>query len=354
MQVVVRELTESEYPLWDELAAVSLQRTIFAQRWWMEIVTQGEVRLLGCFNGDRLVGGLPIWVCRTLGVRRLRQPLLTPYWGPLLRPLEGKSLTRINAEMHILRALAEALAAWPDIVTLWHHSLTNWLPFRWNNFTQTTRYTYRLPDLSDLMSITRSRHDAVGQQLRRATRDGLRIVDMVDPAVVTRLNRMSMERQGAHRSQEMQQVWPALARAASEHQCLFTTAAMDTDDNVHAAMGMVWDDRCAYGIINGADLQYRNSYGSTMTMWREIEYASTVVPEFDFEGSVVESVEQFYRRFGGQLTRYMLVSRSASLPLNLLRALQRFAGGNGDRPHKSIQKKSAGTVEPISDGVPTA
>jgi hypothetical protein len=342
VQLSVHELTESEYPLWDELAAVSPQRTIFTQRWWMEIVTQGQVRLLGCFQGDCLVGGLPIWTCQTLGVRRLRQPPLSPYWGPLLRPLEGKALTQINTEMHVMRALAEALSPWADIAMLWHHSLVNWLPFYWNNFTQTTRYTYRLPDLSDLLRIAKSRHDSVGQQLRRAERDGLHIVDMVDADVVAQLNRLSMAHQGANHSDGLQRVWPALAKAAGERQCLFTTAAMDADDHVHAAMAMVWDDRCAYGIVNGADRQFRNSYGTTMTMWREIEYAATEVPEFDFEGSTVESVEQFYRRFGGQLTRYMLVTRTASTRLNVVRTLYKYFQHGGNRPKKSAIRKPVG------------
>lgn len=322
MPLIVRELTVDEYPRWDELAAVSPQRSIFAQRWWMEIVTQGEGRLLGCFDSDRLMAGMPVWSCRGLGVMRLRQPPLTPYWGPLLHPLDGKPQAQATTRMHVLRALAEALAPWPDIAMQWHHSLENWLPFYWNGFTQTTRYTYRIPDLSDLTSVAKQRHESVGQQLRRAERDGLRIEEMVDPAIVARLNRLSMARQGAESSAEIQQFWPELAREALARNCLFTTAAVDGTGNMHAAMAMVWDDRCAYALVNGIDPQFRNSYGSTLTMWREVEYAASVVPEFDFEGSMVEGVEQFYRRFGGALCPYLRVSRSASLRLNLARSVQ--------------------------------
>ncbi|MHB0937005.1 MAG: GNAT family N-acetyltransferase [Armatimonadota bacterium] len=341
MQLTVRELSEAEYPLWDALVAVSPQRTIFAQRWWMEVATDGGGRLLGCFNGDRLVAGMPIWPCRTLGVRRLRQPPLTPYWGPLLRPLEGKPQKRSSTEMHILRALAEALAPWPDINTQWHHSLANWLPFYWNQFTQSTRYTYRIPDLSDLGCLEKACHDAVGQQLRAARRAGLQIEDMVDPEVVARLNRLSMARQGTGGSEELYRRWQGFARAAGERNCLFTTAAVDAEGNIHAAMGMVWDDRCAYALVNGADPAFHGSYATTLTLWREIEYAAGVVPEFDFEGSMVESVEQFYRRFGGTLQPYLHISRFASRKLNLMRGVQAALQNRPGRKERKEKKDEA-------------
>ena len=311
MDLEARILTGDEGQRWDELVAASPQRTIFGQRWWMDIVTGGGVRLLGVFSGERLVAGLPVWPCRTLGVARLRQPPLTPYWGPVMRPLEGKPLTRANAEMSILRAMAEALAPWPDIAMQWHHSLANWLPFHWQGFTQTTRFTYRLPDLSDLGRLEKARHDAIGQQIRRAQREGLRLQDGVDPSVVARLNRLSMDRQGIGASEEIQRFWPALSTAASARDCLFTTAAVDDNDVSHAAIAIVWDDRSAYAIFNGTDPRFRNAYGGTLTMWRAIEFAAGVAPEFDFEGSTVETVEQFYRRFGGTLCPYYLVTRSA-------------------------------------------
>jgi len=349
VQLVVRELMETEAALWDELVAVSPQRTLFAQRWWMEIVTGGGVRLLGCFNGDRLLAGMPIWPCRTLGIPRLRQPPLTPYWGPLLRPLAGKACTQASTGMHLLRALAEALSRWPDIAMQWHHSLTNWLPFYWNGFTQTTRYTYRIADLSNLAALEKARHDSVGQQLRRAVRDGLHHEDMVDPDVVARLHRLSRARQGAPASPDIQRCWPELARAARARDCLFTTAAVDNAGHIHSAMAMVWDDHCAYGIFNGADPQYRHTYGGTLTMWREIEFAASVAPEFDFEGSCVEAVEQFYRRFGGSLCHYMLITRAASRRLNLARALQYALRPRG-RPRKSATAASAAEKSAASVG----
>lgn len=322
MEITVRPLTEDEYPLWDNLLATSPQRSIYNQRWWIDIVTHGQARLLGCFSSNNLLGGLPIWPCSTLGVPRLRQPPLTPYWGPLLAPLEGKAVTRLSNEMHILRAMADALDPWPDVTMQFHPSLSNWLPFHWNGFTQVTRYTYRIHDLSDMKQVEKACDENVPKQVRKAQRNGVMLRDMIDPMDIMGLHSMSMANQGARESAEIVAFWPLLSRAAQDHGCLFTTQAHDAEGNVHSACAAVWDDRYAYGIYNGNDPRFRRSCGGMLTFWRILELAGNYGIGFDFEGSSIEPVEKFFRQFGGELCPFMLVTRGASRRLNTARYLQ--------------------------------
>ncbi|HOS44500.1 MAG TPA: hypothetical protein PK794_12470, partial [Armatimonadota bacterium] len=53
----------------------------------------------------------------------------------------------------------------------------------------------------------------------------------------------------------------------------------------------------------------------------------------------LETVEQFYRRFGGTLTPYSLVTRAESPRLNAARALQRLM-----RPRKNATKQVTAAV----------
>jgi hypothetical protein len=323
VQLFVRELTTEEMPLWDELLAVSPQRSIFAQRWWMEIVTQGQVRLLGCFDDEqRLQAGLPIWPCTTLGIVRLRQPPLTPYWGPLLMPFAGKYSTRLVKEMETLRALAQTLDPWPDIRITFHPSLTNWLPFSWRNFTQTTRYTYRIDNLAENLPVGKRMHHSVRRGINRAESNQLRLLEMVDPPVIAEMSRRSMARQSLESSAEIRAFWPTLVQAARERQCIFSTAAVDQQGNVHAAFATLWDDRYAYDLYGGGDPRYRESGGGSYVVQHLMEHAATVAPCFDFEGSMIDSIGSFFRQFGGVLTPYYAVTRTASWRLNIARKVQ--------------------------------
>ncbi|MHB9131094.1 MAG: GNAT family N-acetyltransferase [Armatimonadota bacterium] len=325
MQLTVRELSAEEYPLWDQLLATSPQRSIFAQRWWMDIVTQGGVTLMGCFSSTRLLAGLPIWPCTTLGVKRLRQPPLTPYWGPLFLPGDPKAkyITRLTDEMAILEAFAEVLQPWPDITMTFHPSLTNWLPFHWHGFQQTTRYTYRVNNhLTDWKLFEQGCNHTTRIALRKARESGLLIRDMVDPQVVLNLTRLSMQRNGLDSATEIINFWPALTAAALERNCMCNMAIADTQENIHSASSIVWDDRCTYGILGGGDPKYRRSSAGALGMWHEVEKAAELGTQYDFEGSMLKPVEYHFRSFGGEQYPYLLVTRSASPRLNMARRLQ--------------------------------
>lgn len=323
MQLTVRELTADEYPLWDKLVAISPQRSIFAQRWWMEIVTQGQVRLYACCDEhENIVAGLPVWPCTTLGVRRLRQPPLTPYWGPILQPQQGKYATQLSAETDILQAFARTLSTWPDVTIAFHPSLQNWLPFYWTGYTQSTRYTYRIDNLAESLPSGKGLHRSIRNALNRAESNGLRVRPQVAPELIAEMSRLSLARQDVLASTEIRAFWPELSKAALARQCLYNAIAVDTHGAAHAGYAIVWDDRFAYDIYGGGDPQFRESGGGTLALQHLLTIASTVAPHFDFEGSMLENVGRFYRQFGGVLTPYLVVSRASSHRLNTARAVQ--------------------------------
>jgi hypothetical protein len=46
----------------------------------------------------------------------------------------------------------------------------------------------------------------------------------------------------------------------------------------------------------------------SLLLWEAIKHARTVTRTFDFEGSMIEPIERFFRAFGGTLTSYLHVS----------------------------------------------
>lgn len=339
-RMIVRELLADEVHLWDALVAGSPQHTIFAQRWWIDVITEGAGKLLGCFQGKRLLAGLPIWPTTRLGVRQLRQPPLTPYWGPVFQQLEGKYVTRLNLEMSVLRAFARAIAPWQDVAMSFHPSLTNWLPFYWQHYAQTTRYTYRIDDLSTLSDAMC--HNTVRAKIKRAVSAGVRVVDITDPEVLLRMYELTMQRQGLAPSAGVRRLWPAIARAAAAQDRLSMIAAVGKDGQVHFARALVWDDRCAYGLMAGGDPRFSASSGGTLTQWHRIQHAATLVRSYDFEGSVREPIETFFRQFGGVLTPYMIVTRASSPRLNAARFAQRIVDHFAHHPRKRPPTGDAG------------
>ncbi len=61
-------------------------------------------------------------------------------------------------------------------------------------------------------------------------------------------------------------------------------------------------------------------------LWQAIQFASTVTRQFDFEGSMIQPIERFFRAFGGQQTAYHNVSRTSSMVLRGALALHSLVG----------------------------
>ena len=106
-----------------------------------------------------------------------------------------------------------------------------------------------------------------------------------------------------------------------------TIAALDSSGNIHAALFIIWDKISAYDLIGTIDPDYR-VYGASSLLVREsIRYSSKFVSKFDFEGSMIESVERSFRQFGATQVPYFQVSkvpsyvyRSVKLIVDLVRS----------------------------------
>ena len=118
--------------------------------------------------------------------------------------------------------------------------------------------------------------------------------------------------------------WPSATGAASGEP-LF---AVDGQDRVHAACYIVWDQQAAYYLIGARDEQFANRGAMSLLIWEAIRRASAVTKAFDFEGSMIEPVERYFRSFGGRQVLYLRVTKVSRRARALLsaRAVARFLG----------------------------
>ena len=72
--------------------------------------------------------------------------------------------------------------------------------------------------------------------------------------------------------------------------------------------------------MGGTDQSKRNSGANSLCMWEAIKFASTVTGRFDFEGSMLEPVERFFRAYGAVQKPYFRITKTNS---GLLRMIQR-------------------------------
>ncbi|QVL51279.1 MAG: GNAT family N-acetyltransferase [Thiocapsa sp.] len=298
---------------------------IFSRDWWLDAVAGADhwnVALVE--QGDRIDAALPYVIIKYQGFILLAHPPLTQTLGPWLRESDAKYTKRLSQEKDLLEALIAGLPNFHYFSQNWHHARTNWLPFYWQGFSQTTRYTYRLLDISDEHLLWNGLQANIRTDIRKA-RDRFRLtirtgVD-IDDFLSLNLQVFQRQRKSLPYSKDLVR---RLDRACHERNARRIFIAEDEAGRYHAGVYLIWDQNSAYYLMGGGDPALRNSGATSLCMWEAIRFAATVTKSFDFEGSMIEPVERFFRAFGAVQTPYFSVSKTPSRLLRVHRCIRSF------------------------------
>lgn len=301
-----------------ELCAAEQSMPIFSRDWWLDAVAGEQGWWATVLDRDgEVIGSLPFSSRNWKGFKFLVQPELTQTLGPWIRSIEAKRSRILAYEKDVMNGLIAQLPDFDHFAQNWHHTQTNWLPFYWHGFTQTTRYTYVLPDLSDEKFVWAGLSKNIRTDIRKASaRFGLQIRTNTDLDPFLDLHHQTFVRQGRPLPYSDALVRRLHSACAARH-CSRVFLAEDAEGRPHAGVYLVWDDNAAYYLMGGGDPQLRSSGATSLCMWEAIRFASTVTRSFDFEGSMIESIERFFRAFGAEQRPY---SRIAKTPSRILRA----------------------------------
>jgi len=302
---------------------------IFQEPWWLDAVAPGAWRSLEVKREDKVAARMPIVLKRKYGFTVITQPPLTPMLGPWIDLASTKVTTRIGEEKVLFNSLIDQLPQWDYFVATFHHRITNWMPFYWRGFKQTTKYTYVLDDLSNMETIWKSLRAQVRTHIRKAERQLSvrtdlsidRLLDTVELTYRRQGKRLPFTRELVRRIDE------ACLKRAARH-ALF---AMDSEGRIHAALYLVTDAEYAYCLLAGAGPGLRSSGAQLLMFWEGIKLAAALNLKFDFEGSIIESIEQVFRGFGAVQVPYMQVYGAKPL-LQVLLLMRELSTKRGETP----------------------
>lgn len=299
---------------------------IFSRDWWLDAVCDGaenwDVAIVE--KGGKVVASMPYYVKHKRGFTVLTQPPLTQKLGPWLRPSKANYSKELAEQKDLMQSLIDQLPSFDHFGQNINHQITNWLPFYWRGFSQSTNYTYILPDLSDDNLIWSGLQTNIRTDVRKAEkRFQLTVRDDVGLDDFLILNKLTFGRQGKSLPYSEELV-RRLDAACEKHHCRKIWIAEDPEGQHHAGIYIVWDEESAYYLMGGSDPALRNSGASSICMWYAIKHAASVTQSFDFEGSMMEPVERFFRAFGSVQTPYFSISKTPSFLLRMRNAMNQI------------------------------
>ena len=293
---------------------------VFAQPWYLDACAEsGTWDVVLAEEKGRIVATLPFFYKQKGPFRYATMPPFVKWLGPYLLP---EFRGRLPKEHELMQALIAQLPAFAAFKQNFYPTTTNWLPFYWQHFRQTTYYTYRLHHLRDLARVEAGLSTGIRRDIRLA-RQQVRVVHDQLLDEFYRVNTLSFARQGLpapYSAAQFRRLDAALA-AAGSRQLFF---AIDEQQRVHSVAYLIWDATTAYFLLAGDDPALRASSAGVLLAWEAIRYASEVLGLdcFDFEGSMLPGVERIRVRFGAVQTPYFYVWKHNSRFFELLEKLK--------------------------------
>ncbi|MEM6737734.1 MAG: GNAT family N-acetyltransferase [Bacteroidota bacterium] len=290
------------------LFATHERLNLFSQPWWLDAVCESnQWNVVLAKKENKVIASMPYLLRFKFGLKYLISPPLTQTLGPCICKLDGKYINNLAQQKNIFNNLIAELPDFDLFCQNFHYSINNWLPFYWNGFTQTTRYTYVIDSLHDLDEVWSNFKGSIRSDIRKAQKT-LKIRDDSNLDKLLDLVKMTFERQGLNIPYSTSLVH-RIDDACRIRESRKILLAEDAKQRTHAAIYIVWDDDSAYYLIGGGDPELRSSGAMSLLLWEAIKFSSKVTNKFDFEGSMYESIERFFRAFGAIQTPYFRIRK---------------------------------------------
>jgi len=297
--------------LYRELCKTEPTIPIFSKEWWLDAVCgEDNWGAVVIEKSGNIVGALPYYMIRKKGFNRITMPPLTQTMGPWIKyPPNQKYTNRLSHEKDIYTEIISRLPDFGDFQQNFNYRVTNWLPFFWQGFQATTRYTYVIENLDDLDEVLLRFKDNMRNKIKKARK----IVSVVDEGKIEdfyAINRKTFERQGLDIPYSLDFLIKK-DRILAKKNCRRIFFAVDQDGCIHSALYLIWDELSSYVHMVGEDPVLRNSGAGILLIYESIKFTKETLNLdcYDFEGSVIESVEEVRRSCGGVQKPYFSVSK---------------------------------------------
>jgi hypothetical protein len=321
----VRFLNKGEYERWDSIVAALPSASIFDESKWLAAVADVmgcDIRILGVFEKDRLIGGVPLNISNKFGMPTATGIPLTPTNSCIIEPLETIfSSKATNYLLKITDAIGRFLQSNYDYAVVANHPfIMDIRSFNWLGWSTQVLYTYHV-DLAkaDFSALPKERRKLI----RKAEKSGVIIERSDDFSAAHDLLAKTFRRKDASLPLSSWQLSQICLRCA-DNAVLFVAKTHDGKVIAFNIWIVDFKRRVANAVFSGFDYAYQDTEATSLRKWKCIEYfKSNGFAILDLVGAENKSIAHFKAEFGGDLVPYYQVSK-ASMRYRILNQLSRL------------------------------
>lgn len=274
--------------------------SIFEQPWWLDIVAKDVWEEVYAEENGNVLARLPFVKTKSKSGNTIHMPSLTQTLGIWMANIEKeKGNKRLAKQKELIDTLLDQLPEAEEVYICLDHKCNYVLPCLWKGYKIVPHYSYRIQDLTDLDKVYENFGKIVKKNIKSA-KNKVRISYETDVDQLYRMLEITFLNQGK-KYPHSKKLIEEIVLECEKRNAGKMISAIDEKGNVHACSYFIYDQNVCYYLISGSNQEFRASGAQTLILWEGIQFASKVSREFDFEGSMIEGIENFFRAFGGDL-----------------------------------------------------
>lgn len=295
---------------WDNFVDESPEGTFYHKSYWLlnnigknfKSAQSYEFYYLSDKNNN-WISAFYISTSKKIGKNFIVMPHMTPFGGVMIAPMIHK-LT-ISKRIGNIKEINEIFIKKLKEKTLLYYSFspehTDMQPFIWNNYITSVRYTYRV-NLADEKILWSNLQEKTS--VNKGNKSNVKIKwgfnEYLD--IYFELNDKSFSSQNIDNFDN--ELTKNLLKELNKNNNCIIGIVLDEDNTPIGGCVLAYDTKRAYYIMGG--ISRNNNFGMSYLLWEAMLYTKNILklPVFDFEGSMIPSIERYFRKFGGELTPY--------------------------------------------------
>jgi len=284
---------------------------VFSRDWWLDAVCGADnwgVILIQ--ENDHIQAALPYFLPLP---HIITMPFYTQTMGIWFSPhsADTKHITAQEQRQSLCNQIIEQLKPFKSFWQNFHYDFTDWLPFYWNNYTQTTRYTYLLKDLTNPDRLWENMSRNMRRNIKKA-KEQFQITVKQDIPIddFMQVYAQTFERQHIKNTQDTN-VLRRLIEVCRQRNQGELWGGYDPQGRLHAVAFIVRQKQSALYLAGGGNPEFRHSCAHSLVLWEAIQFAADYSDVFDLEGSMLVGVERFFREFGAIQTPYFSIKKGS-------------------------------------------
>jgi len=274
---------------------------IYMHPFWLDSVCEGNQQwdVLLYEKGGEIWSSFVYVVTKKYGFTLIHMPKLTQFLGPYIKYPKGqKYYKKLSWEKEVMNYFIDNLPKFDYFNMNFSYNITNWLPFYWRGFNQTTRYTYVIEKKLDLETLSKTFETDIRRRRRRkANNIGVEVYESQDIKKFYDLNKMTFFRQEIEIPYSFEFI-ENLYYKCRENNVIKMFFAKDKYGEIIAGNFLVYDENSVYYLMGGINPNKKDLGGMDVVLYESIKFANKSDKVFDFEGSMKESIEKYFRSFG--------------------------------------------------------